>query len=559
MAVGLLDLIATSGLWTNTRCHEAGYVIQQKCILCGHHNDSEYHRMWECKVVQENGHEDIVRSNFLVDFAKRPAASGDGTTAAQNHPCFWQRGLIPMDWIKEEEVKPVKQWRSGEFGKDHWELHNRVVYVDESAGKHTSIPNLRRCGWGIYMMDGDSQAIGAMSSTLCGDVEQTQIAACLDAIHHTVKFSEGDVHIKPDCNAAVDGLRKVIRGEMDKYCANAIQWQSIKEALTERRGHVRISRVDAHADVRAYIEQGLDVADWLGNEMADALAGQAAEENSVSYGTEANWFSLQGRATRILRRAIAVHRLFLAEPGQHIARGVWVQGEHPVQKAIKESGHQLIKDERGAFQCKLCGQRAGRRQLKDWLAQGPCIALRMQGSEWKSLDAKTGRSVRIGSRQTHASHCLAWHRGVWFCTACGAYAKAVEDQKSTCHNLSEECRKSANKGGLDVLNRIAQGRPPRSGMEWPLAMGHNLNLELSQPMEQLWPDRRGGSKKRKERQSTGAEDRSEGDDSRSVRARLGDHAQQEFHLCDGDEELGNGMEFVLNEDEDPWNEFFSSS
>ena len=190
---------------------------------------------------------------------------------------------------------------------------------------------------------------------------------------------------------------------------------------------------------------------------------------------------------------------------------------------------------------------------------GPCIALRMQGAEWRSLDARTGKSVGIGSREAHASHCLAWRRGVWFCTACGAYAKAVEDQKSTCHNLAEVCRKSANKGGQDVLNRIAQGRPPRSGMEWPLGMGHNLNLELCQPVEQVWPDRRGGSRKRKERQSTEAEEGSEGNDSRSVRARPGDHAQQEFHLCDGDEELGNGMEFVLNEDEDPWNEFFSSS
>ena len=41
--------------------------------------------------------------------------------------------------------------------------------------------------------------------------------------------------------------------------------------------------------------------------------------------------------------------------------------------------------------------------------------------------------------------------------------------------------------------------------------------------------------------------------------RPGDYAQEVYHLGDGDEEPGNGMEFVLNEDEDPWKEFFSSS
>ena len=95
-------------------------------------------------------------------------------------------------------------------------------------------------------------------------------------------------------------------------------------------------------------------------------------------------------------------------------------------------------------------------------------------------------------------------------------------------------------------------------MEWPLAMGHNLDFDQCQPVEQLWPDRKGGSGKRRRRQASEADDDRNGEDeSRNVRARIGYQAQHEFLLCDGDD-LGNGMEFVLNEDEDPWNEFFST-
>ena len=56
--------------------------------------------------------------------------------------------------------------------------------------------------------------------------------------------------------------------------------------IANRVGSVQIYRVDAHADVRAYIEKGLNVKDWWGNEIADHLAGSAAEANRLPHQAE---------------------------------------------------------------------------------------------------------------------------------------------------------------------------------------------------------------------------------------------------------------------------------
>jgi hypothetical protein len=204
--------------------------------LCGRHEDSEHHRLWQCQVVRNNGHKDIVASNHLIKDALATGSGPDGTSAASMRwPCFWQRGLIPRPWLeKGDEAKDLK-WADGEFTKDKWDVHNKIVYVDESAGPFSSVPRLRRCGWGLVMLDADRKPTGAMSSTLLGET-QTQVAACLDALLHLAKHSEGDVLVKPDCNAAVDGLKEAIKGNIKQFGANAGWWHEIKAALDARKG-----------------------------------------------------------------------------------------------------------------------------------------------------------------------------------------------------------------------------------------------------------------------------------------------------------------------------------
>ena len=138
---------------------------------------------------------------------------------------------------------------------------------------------------------------------------------------------------------------------------------------------------------------------------------------------------------------------------------------------------------------------------------------------------------------------------MWFFTHCGAYAKAVVGQKATCHKLSAECY-DATASGKKVLDRIANGLPPKHGMEWPLATDQVIPMGEDE-LEQLWPDRRkgsGGTRKRRPIASDellGAALSAERSD-----LELQDGMQPEVQsLAELEVETGD---YELHEDEDPW-------
>ena len=105
-------------------------------------------------------------------------------------------------------------------------------------------------------------------------------------------------------------------------------------------------------------------------------------------------------------------------------------------------------------------------------------------------------SIVIGARTTHQSHSLAWKRVVWFCTTCGAYAKACRDHKSTCHHVSDQCRGQPSGSGARVLKRLAKGEPPRHGMAWPLPE-LDESRSAAATLDELWPDKRGAKRSNK--------------------------------------------------------------
>ena len=143
---------------------------------------------------------------------------------------------------------------------------------------------------------------------------------------------------------------------------------------------------------------------------------------------------------------------------------------------------------------------------------------------------EAGASVCIAGKRTDASHALAWKGGVWFCTACGGFAKASIGEKSTCRDLARPCKGQANKHGMTVLGRIAGGLTPRIGMRWPMDPGVPSSA-VQQTVEELWPDRRLNTR-RVRRRIVGK---------RTVTGEAG------IIVSDLQNEVSE-----LNEDEDPW-------
>ena len=138
---------------------------------------------------------------------------------------------------------------------------------------------------------------------------------------------------------------------------------------------------------------------------------------------------------------------------------------------------------------------------------------------------------------------------MWFCIHCGAYAKAVPGQKATCHKLTDPCCEATSCGKL-ALNRIAKGHPPKHGMQWPLATDRLLPMNEVE-LEELWPDRRAGSRAGRKRRpelhpdlegATAGLQKVGHDDEPGQLSHGHDLQQLEMESCD----------YVLQEDEDPW-------
>ena len=550
-AAGLLDCIVTAGMWSNVRIQEAGYDIDTRCVLCGHETDDDWHRMWQCPAIMCNQDKDIQLSNHLCAQAlcrERTIVEGadmhsEYPMAMKQWPCFWLRGLVPKDWLTIDPIPVARTWCNGKLGGERTNVHGRTLYIDESAGKNSAVPHLRRAGWGIVMLDDDGEAVGAAAGTQGGEV-QTQIAACLSAIKYVAENTDGEVLLKPDCNYAVNGMDALLDSRHNQFGPHAHVWHDIRVAAKHRIGAINIQRVDAHADVRDYLAQGIDTKDWLGNELADYIAGQAATENECSANMEGDWNFFRDKAMKVLRRAMAVQKIFIEAElatGKSV-RGVRPERDHPVHRAIEQSGHQLVKDSRGAFQCLACGQRASRGQLRQWLTSAKCSAVVNVGADGLCAQQEQ-HTVQIGKKVTHPSHSLCWKRGVWFCTSCGAYAKANCDEKSTCHGLSQPCMHQPTRSGTEVLRRIRKNDTPKCGMRWPLS-DYASAVKKASTMEELWPDKRGSKRASYKRRV-----KFRGDENGIKKGRV----EYDDGSPDACMECAEPMiEFELNEDEDPW-------
>ena len=176
-------------------------------------------------------------------------------------------------------------------------------------------------------------------------------------------------------------------------------------------------------------------------------------------------------------------------------------------RTLSASGHQIsAKQNRGGtlFICRRCSTTASRKTFAAVAAMGACAAnilrgnmtqcgadatpqhageesasssngLKRSGNEILAASpaAKRGTNPEraasepqtlppmVGHTRLHASHHVAFERGIFYCQRCGFYA--ISDPKK----LTLPCARTTTKGSQLYLERIAKGKTPRSNMAWP--------------------------------------------------------------------------------------------
>ena len=109
--VGILDAVASAGMWPLQRRLDAGYLPpegeQWTCCLCKGRQDTELHRIWECPALDES----------LPGMKVDPMLRRQALQNAAEQPCLWLRGLPYSSWYSDipEAPEQAETWAVGAF------------------------------------------------------------------------------------------------------------------------------------------------------------------------------------------------------------------------------------------------------------------------------------------------------------------------------------------------------------------------------------------------------------------------------------------------------------
>ena len=116
---GLLDTIASGGMWPAARCAAAGYEQPNVCSHCGHSPCDSWHVYWGCSRHDHSQQPAVQKSQHLKNQA----------LAEPHLACLWLRGLLPRAMLGDY----LQKYRADEFAHA-WGLFQHAEVVDLPPG-----------------------------------------------------------------------------------------------------------------------------------------------------------------------------------------------------------------------------------------------------------------------------------------------------------------------------------------------------------------------------------------------------------------------------------------
>ena len=244
-----------------------------------------------------------------------------------------------------------------------------------------------------------------------------------------------------------------------------------------------------------------------GNQLADALAGRAAEGARISLADEKRIDEATGMGFLVALRLLAINDLVVkAVDGRGQLPRASEAGPTQLQRLLAASGHdlgavaRLVKGMPASLRCTRCTQGTSKTTLKAWLKRAPCPGpLRaLQPGLCAPLPGPPP-ALRVGRADLHRSHVLLHRSGLWWCVACGAYTTVgSRSGKSSPKMLRKECTKHTTKATAYYLRRIAKGHFPKKNQDWPheaeevlLTTRYRASTKTRVHLDQLSPEANG--------------------------------------------------------------------
>ncbi len=371
-----LDSIVCGSAWPGGR---GGIVIKCECGAV----ETPWHRYWGCELLNDMDDEAVKDTQHLARVMLQD----------EFHPmeCLWGRAILPwtldagMVGAVEDEALRIFTPRFSE------EFHMvRRAYTDGSGGLRHAPSSVRRAGSGVAVIDigmtedGNGERVEKLEMAIGGvSGRQTSARAELVAAAMVIRSSraEADITIHPDATYITGGFHKW-RDVGRCKGANGSMWEDLYRETDDKGLTVNVDKVKAHVDVKEYVQGQMVMRDFVGNFLADALAGAAAQRAQSDLAPSLEVERWHGRAFMIAKRLACIEahawqrqRTLCApcplpewQPPQSEEAG------NRLAEAIAASGHRL-RTRRGRMFCVRCRRHRAISDYDTWTTQ-PCVVKR---------------------------------------------------------------------------------------------------------------------------------------------------------------------------------------
>ncbi len=369
-----LDQVVCGGVWCGGREH-----VQRKC-RCGQ-PETAWHRYWGCHLLDE-----IVDKSggTIVSDTQWLAKEFDGSLG--KYQCLWGRAILPGCLVDPgPEVTAERAAEGMCFSSLFQDLvkDGAAVYSDGSGGPRRAPRGFPVAGSGLAVLKWDQDEAGRRLQDLAvaaGPVpgRQTVPRAELWSACTVGERVPRDVPVRllADASYVVDTAADDSRLARARRTANGDLWSRFVACRESRSAAIDVQKVEAHAPPGEVLKGLREFDKFIGNHIADAAAGAAAEmvlDRSEHARSIETW---ERRAFLIARRLATIEawhwehvpnqRYQPPEPLQPWSPPDQQEARDGLLGKVGDKGHILRKVD-GRIMCIKCHRRRDARNFQYWL------------------------------------------------------------------------------------------------------------------------------------------------------------------------------------------------
>ncbi len=265
--------VLCGAVMTYHRAANSGYMVVDKCPLCGADGDTIMHRTWKCSHPAVKAARDAVAPAWLQAEVERGAVSrGIATTGLVPHP----GDVWPAPAATAAVEIDFGQGEGCERDDSDFPSLQGKLYVDGSCTTHV-VRELRRAATALVAREHGHEATWRMRLPVPTPLPQSSQSAEFAALTLVQRYLNGDdvaVDLASDCANVVRACGSaagtiVARGK-------ALYSGLVRQVMCDPRWSrlVRVRKVPAHVRPES-LPEGPERDDAIGNDLADAEAKRA--------------------------------------------------------------------------------------------------------------------------------------------------------------------------------------------------------------------------------------------------------------------------------------------